>query len=203
MEEATTIPPRKPGKSDYSNPSAYRPIALLNTLGKALEAVVTRCIRYAVEAYDLLPETQMRARRGRSTKTALHLLVENICAIWVGNKPRIASILSLDVVGALDRVSHARLAHNLRKRKIPETFVRWIEGFLKDRYTEIRIADFTLKRFNVKASIKIGTKEIRPAQDIRVPGLRVDSALKMESTAPCCRDARKVYAKRPTINHKL
>src|ERR1700722_17835009 len=55
-KEATTIPPRKPGKSDYSNPSAYRPIALLNNLGKALEAVVTRCIRYAVEAYDLLSE---------------------------------------------------------------------------------------------------------------------------------------------------
>jgi hypothetical protein len=31
---------RKPGKLDYSIPSAYRLISLLNTLGKLLEAVM-------------------------------------------------------------------------------------------------------------------------------------------------------------------
>ena len=31
---------RKPGKPDYSLPGAYRPISLLNTLGKLLEAVM-------------------------------------------------------------------------------------------------------------------------------------------------------------------
>ena len=116
-KEATTILLRKPGKSDYSNPSAYRPIALLNILRKALEAVVARRIRHVVEAHGLLPEAQMGARRGRSTETALHLLTEKVYTIWAGNKPRIASILSLDVAGAFDRVSHARLAHNLRKKK--------------------------------------------------------------------------------------
>jgi hypothetical protein len=123
-KKATTVLLRKPGKSDYSNPSAYRLITLLNTLEKILEAVIARRIRYAVEAHKLLPETQMGARRGRLTETALHLLTEKIYTIWAGNKPRIASILSLDVVGAFDRVSHTRLAHNLRKRKIPETLVR-------------------------------------------------------------------------------
>jgi hypothetical protein len=123
-KEATIVLLRKPGKSDYSNLSAYRLIALLNTLGKVLEAVIARRIRYAVEAHKLLPETQMGVRRGRSTETALYLLTEKIYTIWVENKPRVASILSLDVVSAYDRVSHARLAHNLRKRKIPETLVR-------------------------------------------------------------------------------
>jgi hypothetical protein len=61
--------------------------------------------------------------------------------------------LCLDVAGAFDRVSHARLVHNLRKRKIPEAIVRWVEDFLKDRYTEIRIADFTLEKSRVDADI--------------------------------------------------
>jgi hypothetical protein len=43
--------------------------------------------------------------------------------------------------------------HNLRKRKIPEAIVRWVEDFLKDKYTEIRIADFTLKKSRVDADI--------------------------------------------------
>jgi hypothetical protein len=50
-------------------------------------------------------------------------------------------------------VSYARLAHNLRKRKISETLVRWVEDFLKDRHTEIKIADFTLKKSRVDVSI--------------------------------------------------
>jgi hypothetical protein len=66
----------------------------------------------------------MGARKGRSTETALHLLTEKIYTIWAGNKPRVASILSLNVAGAFDRVSYARLAHNLKKKKIPETLVR-------------------------------------------------------------------------------
>jgi Reverse transcriptase (RNA-dependent DNA polymerase) len=99
----------------------------------------------------------MEAKRGRLTETALHLLTEKIYIIWAGNKPRIASILSLNVVSAFDRVSHARLAHNLRKRKISETLVKWVEDFLKDRYTEIKIANFTLEKSRVNADISQGS----------------------------------------------
>jgi hypothetical protein len=50
-------------------------------------------------------------------------------------------------------VSYARLAYNLKKRKISKTLVRWVEDFLKDKYTEIKIADFTLKKSRVDADI--------------------------------------------------
>jgi hypothetical protein len=43
--------------------------------------------------------------------------------------------------------------YNLRKRKILEAIVRWVEDFLKDRYTEIRIADFTLEKSRVDVGI--------------------------------------------------
>ena len=69
---------RKIGKADYSDPSAYRPIALLNTLGKALEAVMSNRIRFLAETHGLLPATQMGARRIRSTDTALQLITEKI-----------------------------------------------------------------------------------------------------------------------------
>jgi Reverse transcriptase (RNA-dependent DNA polymerase) len=123
-KEATIILLRKPEKSDYSDPSAYRPITLLNTFGKVFKAVVARRIRYVVKAYGLLPETQIGVRRERSTETALYLLTEKVYIIWAENKSRIASILSLDVVSVFNRVSHARLAYNLRKRKISENLVK-------------------------------------------------------------------------------
>ena len=69
---------RKTGKPDYTNPSAYRPISLLNTLGKLLEAVIAKRMSYYVERYDLLPNTQFGGRPGRSTEQALLILVDAV-----------------------------------------------------------------------------------------------------------------------------
>jgi hypothetical protein len=59
---------RKPGKPDYSIPGAYRPISLLNILGKLLEAVMARRLLYLAEKHGLLPDTQFRGRPGRTTE---------------------------------------------------------------------------------------------------------------------------------------
>ena len=72
---------KKPGKSDYINPSAYRPIALLNTLEKVLEAVISNRIKSITKAYDLLLDTQYEARTNRATETALQQITEKIHTI--------------------------------------------------------------------------------------------------------------------------
>ena len=41
-KEFTTVVIRKPGKSNYSTPKAYRPIALLNTMWKVITAIIDR-----------------------------------------------------------------------------------------------------------------------------------------------------------------
>lgn len=53
----------------------------------------------------------------------------------------IASVLFLDVSGAFDHVSHARLLHNLQKRRIDHDTVGWIASFLGNRTTTIRMGD--------------------------------------------------------------
>ena len=130
----------KEGKKDYSNPSAYRPIALLNTLGKALESIVATRLKDISEKNDLLPKTQFGARPNRSTETALYLLRERILAIRALDK--IPSLLALDVQKAFDNVSHRRLIHNLRKRRVPNRITGWIYSFLSDRSTSVRLLDF-------------------------------------------------------------
>ena len=69
---------RKPQKKDYSQPKAYRPIALLNTVGKVLEKILAQRLTSAAEKNRLLPDTQMGARAGRSTISAMELIVEQI-----------------------------------------------------------------------------------------------------------------------------
>ncbi|HEY9844899.1 MAG TPA: reverse transcriptase family protein, partial [Candidatus Caenarcaniphilales bacterium] len=138
-KDTNTIVLRKPGKDDYTQPKAYRPIALLNTLGKIMESVIAKRISYLVETYKLLPQTHMGGRRMTSVETAVQLLVEKTHAAWKKQGSWVVSILSLDVEGAFDNVSHARLVHNLKKRRIPAIIVYWIESFLANRATYITL----------------------------------------------------------------
>jgi len=157
FRKATTIMLPKPGKDDYTNPSSYRPIALLNTLGKLLEAIVAQRMRDLAEVHKLLPDTQYGARPGRSTEAALYNITEQIHTIWNKDSSLVASVLSLDVSKAFDRVSHHRLLHNLRKRRCPEILVRWIQSFLSDRRTTIRISDHESPEHAVQVGIPQGS----------------------------------------------
>ncbi|KAI0994438.1 hypothetical protein K3495_g13742, partial [Podosphaera aphanis] len=58
FKESITVVLRKPQKPSYDTPKAYRPIALLNTMGKLLEKLVANRISRAAESYNLLPEQQ-------------------------------------------------------------------------------------------------------------------------------------------------
>jgi retron-type reverse transcriptase len=154
---AITVVLRKPGKPDYSDPAAYRPIALLNTLGKIIESIVARRLSRLAEDHKLLPETQYGARPGRSTEDALLNLQEEIRAHWARKKGTVVSILSLDVSKAFDRVSHQRLLHILRMKRIPTNLVKWIGSFLEDRRTAMKVGNYTSPEEAVQVGIPQGS----------------------------------------------
>jgi hypothetical protein len=56
-KRAKTIVLRKPNKTDCSVPGASRPISILNTLGKLLEAVIAKRQSFWAESHRLLPNT--------------------------------------------------------------------------------------------------------------------------------------------------
>ena len=155
---AETVSLRKPGKEDYTEAKSYRPVALLSTLGKILEKIIARRLSELVERFSLLPATHMGGRKGVSTDHALHWLLEKINVEQKGKaERRVVSILSLDVSGAFDNVSHPRLLHNLRKRRIDPLLVQWVASFLKDRQTTIRLPEGTSELMDVETGIPQGS----------------------------------------------
>ncbi|TFK16596.1 hypothetical protein FA15DRAFT_550178, partial [Coprinopsis marcescibilis] len=48
----------------------------------------------------------------------------------------------LDIEGAFPNVSIARLAHNMRKRRVPEHLVRFIENQLANRRTRLKFDSY-------------------------------------------------------------
>jgi len=136
----TTAVIRKPAKPCYEIPKAYRPIALLCTIPKVLTAIVAENISHMVEKDALLPDTHFRGRPGRTTTDAIHYLVGQIKSAW--GKKKVASVLFLDVEGAFPNAVTDRLIHNLKKRRIPTTYVKFIERLLKGCKTKLKFDDF-------------------------------------------------------------
>jgi hypothetical protein len=103
FHHCNTLPLRKLGKGDYSVHGTWRPIALLNTLERTLISVIAGQILSFSEEHSLLPTQHIGACPGRSIDTALDFLVQQIHATCQ-NKDGVAMLLSLDMIGAFDRV---------------------------------------------------------------------------------------------------
>jgi retron-type reverse transcriptase len=157
FRKSTTVVLRKPGKANYTTPKAYRPIALLNTIGKIMDSIVARRLSYMAETHQLLPQRHMGGRKQRSTEHALHRIIDNIYEAWNTGSGKVASLLLLDVSGAFDNVSNRRLLHNLGKRQIDELTVRWIASFLGKRQTEIHIDGFKPEAYTLTTGIPQGS----------------------------------------------
>jgi len=70
FKESVLVIIPKPGKPSYSAPKVFRPIALLNTLGKLIEKMLSNCIQYDMITYDLVDPNQFGGIRKQSTKDA-------------------------------------------------------------------------------------------------------------------------------------
>ena len=79
-------------------------------------------ISYLCETYNLLPKHHFGGRCGRTAEDAMLILSESIHQAWKNGK--IFSAILMNVSGAFNNVHHARLIHNMRKRKIPEEITR-------------------------------------------------------------------------------
>ena len=80
--ESTTIVLRKPGKPSYEEPKAYRPIALLNTLGKLFSTIVADDLSHFCETREVLPKHQFGGRPSRTTSDSMLLLTHRIKDAW-------------------------------------------------------------------------------------------------------------------------
>lgn len=132
---------RKPNKLDYSKPNAYRPISLLPTISKWLEALVATRISYLAETEGLLPQNHFGARKQRPSEQALNILVERIHDAWRSNK--VLSLVTFDVQGAYNGVDIRALSIRLWERRIPQLLINWVESFCAERRAHITFDGFS------------------------------------------------------------
>jgi hypothetical protein len=138
---STMVVLRKPGKPRYDTPKAYRPIALLNTMGKVLTAIVAEILVFYTETLGLLPAHHFSGRPGRTTTDAVHLLTYKIKDAW--RKRQVTAVLFLDIEGAFPNAVTSKLLHRLKKIGIPQEIITFVKTMLDDRSTILRFDNHT------------------------------------------------------------
>ena len=136
-----TLVLRKPGKPAYDVAKTYRPIGLLDTIGKLLSTLVATDLSFLVETHGMLPPGQFGGRPGRNTTDAMHMVTSKIKDVWQAGK--VATALFLDVQGAFHNTVKTQLIHNMRARGVPLNYTNLIESMLTNRKTHLKFDDYT------------------------------------------------------------
>ena len=141
----------KPGK----NPAlpSYRPISLLDTIGKLFGILLTR-ILYIVNERGLLRDEQFGFRPGHSTSLQLACLVERIGRNF--GEYRLTGAVFLDVAKAFDTVWIDGLIYKLTLLNFPSYNVHTISSYLRGRTFEESFQTATLSRRCMRAGVAQG-----------------------------------------------
>ena len=129
FKEVYIIILKKLEKPKYLDLGAWRPIALLSTIGKVIETLIAKRLGKVVEENHLLLDTQMGARVGRSTKIALELLIRQVYIIW-SSKRYIVILLLVNILGAFDIVNPIQLLDILKKKQLLYQIIQQVQAFI-------------------------------------------------------------------------
>lgn len=135
-KEAVVVALRKPGKDSYTHPKSYRPIGLLPVLGKILEKMLIKRLRWYIlpgasqNQYGFTPQ--------RSTEDSLYTLMQTIQDRL--KKKQLIALVSLDIEGAFDNAWWPAIVCELAGTKCPPNLRRMVDSYLTCRRVRVRYA---------------------------------------------------------------
>ena len=120
-----------PKKGDRSNPSNYRPIALISCLSKAFETILNKKFLKHLSSSNLLSDHQYGFRNGRSTGDLLTFLTDS----WSSSLSCFGETfaVALDISKAFDRVWHKALLSKLPSYGFYPALCSFLSSFLSGR----------------------------------------------------------------------
>jgi Reverse transcriptase (RNA-dependent DNA polymerase) len=158
--EATVAVVPKPNRTDPSLPKNYRPISLLECLGKLLEKIISTRILFDINFYELVPTTQFGGRNASSTVDAGLCLQHDIRTAHASGL--VCASLLFDISGFFDNINHHRLVAVFRAMGFPPELVGWLKSFLTDRHVKLKFNGFSSAPYD----LKVGTPQGSPISPV-------------------------------------
>ena len=134
FKELVSIIISKLGKSAYDIPKAFRPIVLLNMLGKLIEKMIARWLQFDTVKYSIFHPNQLGGVAQRSTENAGVFLIYLVWAGWT--KKLKTSIVAFDIVQFFPSLNHSILTLILRYFGFPDCVVDFFSDYLVGRSTQ-------------------------------------------------------------------
>jgi hypothetical protein len=133
FKESLSVIIPKPGKLAYSAPKAFRPIMLLNTMGKLIEKCVSNRIQFDCIKHGVFQSNQFGGIMQRSTEDAGLYLTHLVKARWARGLK--TSMIAFDITQFFLSLNHGMLMAILRHSGFPEKVIRFFSFYLVNRET--------------------------------------------------------------------
>lgn len=147
----------KPNKR-LGDPSSYRPICLLDTIGKVLERVIYNRLLPAVERARGISERQYGFRKARSTIDAINT-VKSMAEAAISGKganKKCCAIITLDIKNAFNSAGWNHILLSLRNLEVPNYLI----GILGDYFTNRTLwynTDIGMQQYKTSAGVPQGS----------------------------------------------
>ena len=141
----------KPG-TEKQDPLNYRPISLLNTLGKIFGKILNRKLMQFLDHNNVIRDSQHGFRSKRGTNSLLSNMYERI-AREKDDKKTLITVVTRDISKAFDKVHRESLIYKLSQLNLPDPLLRIVSNYLHDRTAQIKLYSKLGDVFNLKSGV--------------------------------------------------
>jgi hypothetical protein len=125
---------REPGKPSYDTPKSFRPIVLLNTMGKLLEKMLANRLQFEAAEHGVLHPNQFGGVRQNSTEDAGCFLLHVVRAGWQAGLK--TSVVAFDLAQFFPSINHELILSILEKQGFAPEIVVFFRSYLVGRHTQ-------------------------------------------------------------------
>ncbi len=141
--------------------SSYRPLCMLDTIGKVYESIVRNRLELAIQKAGGLSERQYGFMKKRSTIDALNNVVDTAkCAVsgkrWRGGTKKYCALITLDVKNAFNSAKWANIIDSLYEIHAPQYLINIIISYFENRRL-IFDTDEGTKSYSISSGVPQGS----------------------------------------------
>ena len=155
FKRSTTVIIPKSNKPLYNSPKLFRPIILLNIVGKLIEKVISKRLQFQTASNNFIHPIQLGGLKFKSMIDAGVALTHIICSGWVKNL--LISTLAFDISQLFLSLNHQILTLILKKAEFDNCIINFFANCLIGRKTNYFWNNFTSPMFDVNVGVGQGS----------------------------------------------
>jgi len=155
FKKSTMVVIPKLNKKSYDFPKSFRPIVLLNTMGKLIEKVIGERLQFNMASNNFIHPSQLGSLKFKSTINADIALTYIIRSGWIKNMS--TSTLIFDIAQFFPSLNHQLLTLIMKKVGFNNHVVLFFTNYLVDIKTNYYWNNFMSPIFNVNIGVGQGS----------------------------------------------